>query len=307
MKILVTGYNGFLGSHLTVALREHELIGVDLYIGNSVSRHLGWAKVGQIEKVDCIIHLAGKAHDTAQRTHEQEYYDVNVGLTEQIYQAFLQSKSRKFIFVSSVKAVADAVSADCLTEEAIPNPSTPYGKSKLAAESYILNAGVQLQQRAYILRPCMIHGPENKGNLNLLYKVVERGIPYPLGGFDNLRSFTSIQNFVFLINEIVSRSIEPGIYHVCDDEPVATTELIRLVAESLHRKARIWNLPKALIQAIAAAGDLLHLPLNGERLRKMTESFVVSNKKIKNAIGIDRLPISARDGLLHTFRSFSKQ
>ena len=92
----------------------------------------------------------------------------------------------------------------------------------------------------FILRPCMIHGPGNKGNLNLLYKVVSKSIPWPLGAFDNRRSFTSIDNLCFVIDRLISEKSRPGVYHIADDEPLSTNELIEVICETMGRKARIW-------------------------------------------------------------------
>ena len=152
----------------------------------------------------------------------------------------------------------------------------------------------------------MIHGPGNKGNLNLLYKIVSKNIPWPLGAFDNKRSFCSIDNLMFIINELIEREdIPSGIYNVADDEPLSTNELIGLIAQSQNRKPKVWKISRSLIEKAARIGDKLHLPLNSERLDKLTSSYVVSNTKIKRAIG-KPLPISSRDGLMKTFQSFQK-
>jgi nucleoside-diphosphate-sugar epimerase len=199
--------------------------------------------------------------------------------------------------------VADEVDV-VLTEEQINNPITHYGKSKLLAEQYILSKQVPEGKRVYILRPCMIHGIGNKGNLNLLYKLAFKGIPWPLGAFANKRSFCSIDNLMFIINELIERDdIPSGVYHVADDEALSTNDIISLLAETQNRKANIWNVSKGLIQYFAKIGDVLRLPLTTQRLQKLTESYVVSNRKIKSAIGKD-LPVSAKDGLLKTFNSF---
>ena len=154
-----------------------------------------------------------------------------------------------------------------LTEDCIPNPITHYGKSKLLAEQYILSKEIPLGKRVYILRPGMIHGPGNKGNLNLLYKIVSRGIPWPLGAYENKRSFCSIDNLCFIIQELIeNENIPSGVYNVADDEPQSTNELISLIAVSQGRKTRIWNLPKSIINSIAKFGNLIKLPLNTERL-----------------------------------------
>jgi nucleoside-diphosphate-sugar epimerase len=151
----------------------------------------------------------------------------------------------------------------------------------------------------------MIHGPGNKGNLNLLYSVVKKGIPWPLGAFDNRRSFCSIDTVSFVVEQLIVRDdIPSGIYQVCDDEPLSTNELIRLINESLGKKTLIWKLPKALMTAAAGVCGALHLPLTKERLRKLTENYVVSNEKIKRALGIEKMPVSAKEGMRKTLDSF---
>jgi nucleoside-diphosphate-sugar epimerase len=204
-----------------------------------------------------------------------------------------------------VKAVSDEVQGE-LNEEHIPNPITHYGKSKLLAEQYILSKEIPEGKQVYILRPCMIHGPGNKGNLNLLYKLASKGIPWPLGAFENKRSFCSIDNLMFIIKELIEREdISSGVYNIADDEALSTNNVISILAESQNKRAKIWNVSKGLIQSLAKLGDLIHLPLTTERLQKLTESYVVSNHKIKSAIG-KPLPVSAKDGLLITFNSFHK-
>jgi nucleoside-diphosphate-sugar epimerase len=191
-----------------------------------------------------------------------------------------------------------------LTEEQTSNPITHYGKSKLLAEQYILSKQIPEGKRVYILRPCMIHGPGNKGNLNLLYKLVSKGIPWPLGSFGNKRSFCSIDNLMFIIKELIDREdIPSGVYNVADDEALSTNEVISILAESKNKKPRIWKISNGFLEALSKLGDILRLPLTTERLQKLTESYVVSNQKIKKAIG-KPLPISSKDGLLKTFNSF---
>ena len=162
-------------------------------------------------------------------------------------------------------------------------------------------------QRVYIFRPCMIHGPHNKGNLNLLYQVVRRGIPWPLGAFENRRSFCSVDNLSFVVGQFLSRSVESGIYHIADDESLSTNELIETMCEAMGRKAHIWRLSKGLMERVAHIGTILRLPLNKERLQKLTENYVVSNAKLKKALGIAKLPIGAKEGLSKTILSFQKE
>lgn len=310
-KILITGVNGFVGTNFTNSWsKNHKLFGLDIRQPEKVGveRTFSWNELGKIPPVDAIVHLAGKAHDTKNRSEAAEYFAVNTGLTQKIFDYLLQSEAQTFIFFSSVKAAADSVQGEVLTEEVIPAPVGPYGESKIRAEKYLQSKMVlanNQEKRVFILRPCMIHGPGNKGNLNLLYSVVSKGIPWPLGAFDNKRSFCSIDNIAFIVEQLIVRDgIPSGIYQVCDDEPLSTNELIRLISESVGKKSYIWKLPKGLMNAAASVGGALKLPLNKERLRKLTENYVVSNQKIKSALGIEKMPVSAEEGMRKTLESF---
>ena len=260
-------------------------------------------KRNEIPDVDAIIHLAGKAHDTKNQASADVYFKVNTDLTKKIFDYFSASrKAKKFIFFSTAKAAADKVDG-ILTEDVVPTPVGPYGESKIAAEKYIQEHLVDDKQ-VYILRPCMIHGPGNKGNLNLLYGVVKKGIPWPLGAFENRRTFTSIENLNFVIEGLLTKDVPTGIYNMGDDEALSTNELIEEICKSLGKKAHIWKLPKGLMTGIAKIGGALHLPLDSERLRKLTENYISSNAKIKKALGVEKMPVDARTGLKATLKSF---
>ena len=276
MKILMTGSHGFVGSNLIEALSgENEIIRWDIRSDDD------------LPECDVVIHLAGKAHDTKNTTEEEEYYHINTDLTKKIFDAFLRSNAKKFIFFSSIKA---------------KDNDTPYAKSKKAAEDYIHNQlkvkSEKLKDRdTYILRPCMIHGKGVKGNLPLLFKFVRKGWPWPLAAFENKRSYASMGNVNFVVNELLKHDIESGIYNLCDDDPVSTNDLIRMMSECLGRKAKMIRVPKAVVYYVAKIGNCFHLPLNTEWLRKLTGDNVIDNSKLKRSFCIDHLPIKAIDGL----------
>lgn len=315
MNILITGIHGFVGTNLVDALKaKHTIYGLDIVspAKDGVVSTFTWEELDKLPEIDAVIHLAGKAHDTKNQAEAQVYFDINTGLTKKIYDWFLLSKARKFIFFSSVKAAADKVEGDFLTEEIVPSPKGPYGESKMAAERYLLNKQSETKSKGengsekftYILRPCMIHGPGNKGNLNLLYKLVSKSIPWPLGAFDNRRSFCSVDNLSFVVGSLIGKDIESGIYQVGDDEPLSTNELITLIAETLDKPVHIWRLNKQCIEFVAKVGTIIHFPLNTQRLQKLTENYVVSNQKIKKALGVEQMPVKAIDGLRKTIVSF---
>lgn len=298
MKIIITGATGFVGKNLTQYLTTKSDKVVPLSLRN-IDYQLD-------DTADAIIHLAGKAHDTKNTSDDNEYYRVNTDLTIALFDKFLQSDIKDFIYFSSVKAVADSVEGT-LIEDSKANPQTAYGKSKLKAETYLLSKQLPSNKRLIIIRPCMIHGEGNKGNLNLLYQVVKYSVPWILAAYENRRSFISIDNLNYVVYEILNHlEIPSGIYNIADDKPMSTNALITLIAESINKKPRLLKIPKFAINQMAKIGDKAHLPLNTERLQKLTESYVVSNQKIKQSLGIDTLPLTVEQGLTKTIKSFDK-
>lgn len=298
MKIIITGATGFVGKNLTQYLTTKSDTVIPLSIRNGDYQLDNTA--------DVIIHLVGKSHDTKNTSDDNEYYRVNTDLTIALFDKFLQSDIKDFIFFSSVKAAADSVEGT-LTEDSKANPQTAYGKSKLKAETYLLSKQLPSNKRLIIIRPCMIHGEGNKGNLNLLYQVVKYSVPWILAAYENRRSFISIDNLNYVVYEILNHpKIPSGIYNIADDKPMSTNALISLIAESINKKPRLLKIPKFAINQMAKIGDKAHLPLNTERLQKLTESYVVSNQKIKQSLGIDTLPLTVEQGLTKTIKSFDK-
>ena len=302
-KIFISGITGFIGQNLNEYLNAvYDITGVSRKHSDSV---ITYEKLNELGMNDALafIHLAGKAHDLKNVSSNQEYYDVNTELTKTVFENFLNSTCEVFIYFSSVKACTDIVDG-VLDESKKPNPVSVYGKSKLAAEEYILSKKIPSSKRVYILRPCMVHGPGNKGNLNLLFKMISKGIPYPLGRYLNKRSFVSIENLMFIINELLQNSnIRSGIYNIADDEPISTIDIINEMGVVLGKRVYIMRLPKGLIKLIVRVNDLLSLPLTSERLEKLTENYCVSNKKIRNAMKKE-LPLNSKEGISITLNSF---
>ncbi len=284
MKFLITGAYGFVGTNLCryLTAKGHDCIALDMLSAKRddlpYSAFYTWDELEKIPSVDIVVHLAGKAHDLKKVASEQSYFDVNVGLTERI---FTVAKFSRFIYFSSSKADANG---------------NAYGRSKLAAEKF-------LNGRAIVLRPAMIHGPGNKGNLNLLWGIARRGIPWPLAAFENKRSFTAIENVCAAVDALAVNGVN-GIYPIADDDMLSTNRLIELIAETCGRKAKLWHLPCGLMRLMAKIGDIFHLPLNTERLGKLTETSFVDNSKLKTVLGWSKMPVAVEDGMKRTLLSF---
>lgn len=296
LKIELTGASGFVGRNLV------EFLEGKFNVKTLKIRYKDKQKYSFDSNV--IIHLAGQAHDLKNVVLPIDYYQDNTELTKKIYDAFLSSDSEKFIFFSSVKAVKDNVTG-VLNEDDEMRPETDYGKSKQLAEQYIFEHFPK-NKKVYILRPCMIHGEHNKGNLNLLYQLIKNRIPYPLGAFENQRSFLGIKNLCFIVKELIDRNdIPSGVYHLADNETISTKDLVLLIGKIINKKVLVFKIPKSIVKNIAIVGDIFRFAFNSEKLNKMTENYVVSNQKIKQVLGVD-LPFSCTEGLTETIKSFSK-
>lgn len=308
-RVIVTGYTGFVGKNLVPYLKQEGFnvmgIGRELQNGLAITQYT-YEQLPQVKNYNAMIHLAGKAHDLKQTVDANAYFEINTQLTINVFKHFLNSEATDFIYLSSVKAVADSV-ADVLYENVTPAPATAYGQSKLLSEEYLLNQQLPAEKRVFILRPCMIHGPGNKGNLNRLYSLIKKRMPYPLAAFDNKRSLLSVNNLLFAIKILLlNTGIPGGVYNIADDEPLSTNDIIDILGKASHIDPLKWDLSPSFIKTLAKAGDKLRLPFNTENLQKLTGSYVVSNNKFKQAAGIHNMPVNAREGIYYTAQNLHK-
>jgi nucleoside-diphosphate-sugar epimerase len=307
-RLLITGVTGFVGSNLArhfSEIKDYSVFGHGRQVEKTKQQFRSYrlevikdysAAILNELKIDSVIHLAGIAHDLSNLYTPEDYYRVNYEGTRLAYDEYLQSNASKFIFVSSIKAAVDT-SSEPVAEDEMPHPATDYGRSKLKAEQYIQSIAPVTGKSFYILRPCMIHGQGNKGNLNLLYRFVKTGIPFPFGAFENRRSFISIDNFIFIVQQLFQKEAVSGVYHLSDDGFLSTKELYKVMATSLEKQPRIWSIPESWVQVAASILGKKHL------VNKLTEDMMVSNKKIVNELGVP-LPVALRDGICKTIQSF---
>jgi len=295
MAVCIVGSTGFIGRHLSKKLSN---------ISPVSTRTEGWEE--SLLSTDVVLNLVGKAHDHKREATEEDYYYANVKLAKDVFQAFLDSSASLLIHVSSLAALEEFESSSPLKESDECRPISWYGKSKREAEEWLLSQVLPTNKKLIIIRPPMVHGPGDKGNLGLLYKLISKGIPYPLGAFNNKRSFISIDNFSFFIQQMVEHrdKLDSGIYHIADDEPISTKEIIQVIKNVTGKHVPDIALPQFLVKGLAKVGDIVPIPLNTKRLKKMTGDLLVSNAKIKRALGIYKLPITAKEGLEKTIRSF---
>lgn len=298
MNISVLGASGFVGRNLIKVEQP------DFHFQEVSLRNTSWKE--DMGNSDVVINLIGKAHDHQRTASESDYYFANVELIKEIFNVFIHSEAKLLIHISSIAAVEEFESQTPLEEQADCKPVSIYGKTKRQAEEWLLEQDLPADKKVVILRPPMIHGPGDKGNLGLLYKIISKGIPYPLESFDNRRSFLSIDNFNFYISEIIKNrdTIASGIYNICDDDPVSTKNIIKIIKKVTNKNTMSLPIPKYLIMGIAKIGDIIPIPINTKRLKKMTDSLLVTNEKIKKTLFITSLPVSAEEGIEKTIKSF---
>ncbi|MFT6745863.1 MAG: nucleoside-diphosphate-sugar epimerase [Glaciecola sp.] len=296
-EIIITGASGFIGSSLSKHLEA-----VGFKVLRLSLREKNWKSKISPEAY-AIIHLAAISND--ERKHSlSDYNSVNIELTKEVYDHFSQSDIKKFLFFSSVKAVTESVATGTLSETDMPRPSTDYGYSKRQAELHVLG-NVAERKLVYVLRPCVVHGPDKKGSISLLFKFVMKGIPYPLGSFHNERSFLSITNLNFLVHQLCDKDIKSGIYNLSDSERISTVELVKIISRVLKKSPKIWKVNKKLVIFIAKVFGVLELPISTHTLNKLTGNYVVSNSKILQELQVE-LPLSLEQGIKQTITSFNK-
>ncbi len=291
----IFGNSGFIGSSLIASLPS--CIGISY-------RENDWKS--KVINCESVINLIGKAHDHSGNFTKEDFFNVNVEISKDIFKNFINSEAKLFVHISSISAIEEYESNKELKENDICSPESWYGKSKREAERWLLSQPLPNDKKIIIIRPPMVHGAGDKGNLKLLYKLISRGIPYPLSSFENKRSFISIDNFCFYIQQIIQNpdKLESGIYHIADEEPISTIEIINIIKKVTNKNVPNIVLPKGLVKAIARFGDRLSIPLNSKRLKKLTSNLLVSNEKIKKALNIEELPLTAKEGLEKTINSF---
>ena len=301
MKICITGSSGYVGQHLINFLKNDAENNFEVFPISLRTKNQQFPN-----ECDVLIHLAAMSEDSSKNINVSEYYDVNVNLVKTTFQQFLQSDIKDYVFFSSIKSVAD-YSDDLLTEDAVTSPMGHYGKSKLEAEKFLLSQNLPEGKRLFVLRPVAIYGPGTTDNISMLFKFVNLRIPWPFAAFQNRRSFLYIDNLNFVISKLIlDNNISSGIYHIADDEFFSTNEIIKLVAKYSKKNIYFFKIPKFFFKSLAKLGDKIKLPFNTKKLEKLTNSYTVSNQKIKTALNIEKLPYSGEEGLYNTIQSFKK-
>jgi len=301
MNVLVTGASGFVGSSLVpyLAGRGYDVFSAGRQDAADPFSAECWGKVLESSAPSAVVHLVGKTHapDAGDRSALPSYRRINVDITSALLEACRSTGVKKFVYMSSIKAVGEeAHPDDPFTEESPCRPEDCYGISKLEAERAVLERFGNVEP--VIFRPSLIYGKGVKGNFLRLLKALERGIPLPLGSVRNARSLLYAGNLASGIGRALGGDTGGGIFHIADDEAPSTPELLRLLAAALEKPCRLFPFPPGMLEAIAALAG------RRETVRKLTGSLAVSAEKAKRVLGW-RPEVSLEEGLKETCCWFS--
>lgn len=231
-KVLITGANSFVGTSIEKWLmKTHE----EFQIDTVDTMNEAWKKA-DFSKYDAVFHVAGIAHVDPKPEMAPLYYKVNRDLTIEIGKWAKGHGVKHFIFMSSkiVYHASKSLKDDVTTNDTIPNPNDFYGDSKLQAENG-LNELVCDTFKVANLRPCMIYGPNSKGNFLRLGWLATKAPIFP--GWHNKRSMLYIDNLAEFVKQVIIRELG-GTFYPQNAELADTVEIVRYFAKKYNHK--IW-------------------------------------------------------------------
>lgn len=261
MRVMVTGASGFVGSALTARLVQSGLSVVAVgrrrrkncpahtYIEADLTRACTFFH--ESPKVDCIVHLAGRAHILGSLNQGQldSYREVNRDAAVRLARAALIAGVKRFIFVSSIGVNGSFTKSSPFTEQSPAAPQTDYAISKWEAEVELQHLLSDTSMELVIIRPPLIYAADAPGNFGRLLRAVDSGMPLPLKRVVNLRSVISRDNFVNFLELCVRHCSAAGeLFLVKESEPVSTPDIIRAISAGLGRVPRLFSFPPRYLE-----------------------------------------------------------
>lgn len=322
-RVFITGATGCIGSALTKRLSDEgaqvvalvrepkradhisSLPGVEVIAGDLFARE---AISQAMRGCDTVFHLAAKVHASEREARQtpEEFTRVNVEGTRCVLEAAIENRVSSFVFFSTVAVYPE--SEDELSEQTPPSPITPYGQSKLAAERLVLARAAQTGMHAVVLRPAVVYGPRDRGNVSRLIETIRRGRFFIIGDGTNRKSMVAVENVVDAALLVTGNEQSRGqIYNVCDERSYTLNEIAATIAESVGRKSGFPRLPMGVAMLLGRAADAvsrvsgMNLPLSADRVRKLAGNTRYSAAKIERELGF-RPGVELKQRLAHLLR-----
>ncbi|MEM9162081.1 MAG: NAD-dependent epimerase/dehydratase family protein [Cyanobacteria bacterium P01_F01_bin.4] len=317
--VLVTGATGFIGGHLLPVLSQEcgkIVAAVRSEDGQPFEASVRWVVVGEIdgqtdwqaalEGVDTVVHLAARAHQIKDTSADPEgdFQRVNVQGTANLVRQCVEHGVKHFVFISSIGAMA-TLSATQLTVDAPCHPDTPYGRSKFDAEKAVIELAGDAMTWT-ILRPTLVYGAGNPGNMERLIKLVDKGLPLPFGAIENRRSFIYVGNLVDIIVRVMTHPHAINqVFLASDGEDLSTPALIRALAECVDKPCQLLKISPGVLRLGGRLGDGLQavlgrpIGLNSETMERLLGSLFVDNSQLRSRLDWQP-PYSLATGLQRT-------
>ena len=286
-RVLVTGSTGFIGRPVCRALLEagasvrgasregwsHPVVGVErVQVAEPLDRQ---AVRDAVTGADAIVHLAARVHVMRERAADPlaEFRRANVESTELLAEEAAAAGVRQLVLASTVKAVGEGNSA-AWTEDVLPAPSDPYGRSKLEAEQAVRGVAQRRGIGTVALRFPLVYGPGVKGNMLRLFALVDRGVPLPFGSVANRRSLLYVGNLVAAVLSVLVKPLEGAeTFFVSDGRDLSLPTLIGMIGDALGKPARLFPVPPSLLQWVLPAAEaerlIGSLTVDGSRLSRL--------------------------------------
>lgn len=305
-RVLVTGASGFVGPHVVAALSKAGWSlrlaarrpmpspeGIETVVVGDLAERIDWSEV--LRGIDHVVHMAGLAH-AGPGLDEALYRRINTEATLELARAATAAGVRRFVYLSSIKALSGVFDGPPLAEDAPPAPTDVYGRSKWAAEQGLAALGLDW----VALRPVLIYGPGVKANMAALLKLAQSPLPLPLGGLKAPRSLLAVENLADAILFALSPACPARqSYTVADREPISVAEMLAAMRAGLGRGAGLLPVPEAWLRLVA------RLAGREETFFKLAGSLVARPERLLRAgwrppaetqAGLARLAASARAG-----------
>jgi nucleoside-diphosphate-sugar epimerase len=292
-RVLVTGATGFVGRTLCETLLRRDIrvraavrdARVDL--GNPVEicqvgeigRGTDWGRA--LDDVDCVMHLAARAHATGRRAGSQSalFQEVNAAGTARLVDAAVRGGVARFIYLSSVKVNGEATTGRPYSAHDEPKPTDAYARSKWQGELAVHDPALSARMGCATLRAPLVYGPGVRANFLRLMRWVDRGTVLPFGAVRNLRSLISVWNLADALIRVAEHQAAPGrIWMVSDGEDVSTPDLIRALGRAMGRQVRMVSVPLALLRLAGA------LTAHGAEVAKLCGSLVVDATETRSIL-----------------------
>lgn len=285
-KLLFTGASGFLGRCVMPKLsKQYEVVTCGITSDDKIKANLAKELPALDKHYDIVLHACGKAHMVPKTEEEkQAFYDVNYQGTVNLCEGLEKVGAPKAIIFVSTIAVYGCEDGGELIEETHPlNGNSPYAKSKIMAEEFLINWCEKHNVTLAIIRPSLLAGKDAPGNLGAMVKGIKKGYYVNIGGGKVQKSIMIAEDIANLVPLLAEKG---GIYNVCDDGQPTFGQISASVARQLGKRKPL-SIPLWIAKGLAIVGDCLgkKSPFNSYKLQKMTKSLTVSNEKIKRELG----------------------